>query len=300
MNLRQMEVFRAVMLTGSIGGAAQLLHVSAPAVSRLIKHLQSSLDVPLFERQGTGILPTQDARVLYEEVRKIYGGIETVLGVAKSLKTGEGRSLRIVCSPSAGLAAVPEVVAMLGRDKPALSITLDVLPLRVLTQELLTHQADLGIALIEPEHPSLRTRLLGRARLVVAVPAGHLLTSRSTLSLRDLSGQSLIKFDQSTIQGRTMDTLLQEAGVEVRSGPTVRIARVGLALVRAGAGIAVVDELTAASERDATLTFLPLRSPFRYPISLVWNRDRPLSAAGQHVELLARKVLRRILAAQPA
>lgn len=295
MNLRQMEVFRAVMLTGSIAGAAQLLHMSAPAVSRLIKYLQASLGVPLFERSGGRILPTDDARLLYDEVEKIYRGVEAVQTVAGSLKTGGGRTLRVVCSPSVGLAVMPEVVAQLRRERPGLTITLDALPLPVLTQELVTHQADVGIALIEPEHPSVRTRLLARARLFVALPMGHPLEGHRSVGLRELAGQDLIRFDRATTQGRTLDGLLRNAGIEVSSAVVVRIARVGLALVRAGAGIAVVDELTAASERDPGLVYRPLRSAVQYPISLVWNRDRPLSAAAQQLETLSRQVLVRVL-----
>lgn len=295
MNLRQMEVFRAVMLTGSISAAAKLLHVSPPAVSRLIKYLQSALEVPLFERQGARILPTDDARLLYEEVERIYRGVEAVQTVAGALKTGGGRTLRVVCSPSIGLEVVPEIIAQIRRDRPGLSITLDVVPLPVLTQELVLHQADVGLALIEPEHPSVRTRLLARARLVVALPVGHRLLSNTAVSLRDLRGENLIRFDQATTQGRTLDSLLRDARVEVSSDVVVRIARVGLALVRAGAGIAVVDELTASAERQSGIQFRPLRSTARYPISLVWNRDRPLTSAAQHVETLARSALSRVL-----
>ena len=57
MNLRQIEVFKAVMSTGSITNAARLLHVSQPGISRLVKHLELQLGVALFERQPSSSLP---------------------------------------------------------------------------------------------------------------------------------------------------------------------------------------------------------------------------------------------------
>ena len=58
MNLRQMEVFRAVMLTGGVGGAAQLLHVSQPAISKVLAQAQKQAGFALFERVKGRLLPT--------------------------------------------------------------------------------------------------------------------------------------------------------------------------------------------------------------------------------------------------
>src|SRR5262245_21177406 len=68
LNHRQVEAFRAVMLTGGVTTAAQLMNVTQPAVSRLIRDLQESLKLPLFERRGTRLLPTAEALSLYQEV----------------------------------------------------------------------------------------------------------------------------------------------------------------------------------------------------------------------------------------
>ena len=65
--LRQMEVFRAVMLTGSMNGAAKLLFVSQPAVSRLIAHAEQSLGLQLFARDKGKLTPTPEAQRLFEK-----------------------------------------------------------------------------------------------------------------------------------------------------------------------------------------------------------------------------------------
>ena len=51
LTLRQIEVIRAIMITGTIAGAAKLLNVSAPGISRLMKHTERSLRLKLFERR---------------------------------------------------------------------------------------------------------------------------------------------------------------------------------------------------------------------------------------------------------
>lgn len=295
MNLRQMEVFRAVMVTGSINGAAALLHVSAPAVSRLIKYLQVSLGVPLFERSRGRIVATDDARHLHEEIDRIYRGVESVQAVALSLKSGTGRTLRIVCSPSVGLAVMPIAVAQLRQAKPQLKVTLDVLPLPALTDALLRHQADVGLSLIEPSHPSLATRILGKSRLVVAMPLGHPLAELESVALKDLVGHVLIRFHGETTQGRTLDELLQKAGIDLPRDIVVRIARVAWALAETGAGLAIVDELTASAHGTSRIVIRPLKVKTRYPVSMIWNKDWPLNAASLALEELAQAALHRAL-----
>ena len=56
LNPRQIEAFRAVVLTGGVGMAAKLINVTQPAVSRMIRDLQQQLGLTLFERRGTGCL----------------------------------------------------------------------------------------------------------------------------------------------------------------------------------------------------------------------------------------------------
>ena len=68
MNLRQIEVFRATMLTGSTADAARLLHVSQPGISRMIGHIELQLGLRLFERGKGRIKPTPEAHALYAEV----------------------------------------------------------------------------------------------------------------------------------------------------------------------------------------------------------------------------------------
>ena len=72
LNLRQIEVFRAIMLSGSISGASKLLFVSQPAVSRLIAYTEQRLGLMLFQRIKGRLYPTPEARRLFVEVTALY------------------------------------------------------------------------------------------------------------------------------------------------------------------------------------------------------------------------------------
>lgn len=83
-----MEVFRAVMLTGSISGAAKMLYVSQPAVSKLITYIESRLAYRLFQRINNRLVPTAEAVTLYREVERVYQAALAVNECALALATG--------------------------------------------------------------------------------------------------------------------------------------------------------------------------------------------------------------------
>ena len=111
LNLRQIEVFRAIMLSGSISGASKLLYVSQPAVSRLIAYTEQRLGLQLFERIKGRLYPTPEARRLFEEVSTLYQSVQRVNEVAENLAHNREGHIRIACSPSIGQSLMPLAVA---------------------------------------------------------------------------------------------------------------------------------------------------------------------------------------------
>src|SRR6267142_7240890 len=76
MTLRQIEVIRAVMVTGTIGGAAKLLNVSAPGISRLVKYTEKSLGIRFFQRQNGRYFPTPEAHSIFEQINGVYKKVD--------------------------------------------------------------------------------------------------------------------------------------------------------------------------------------------------------------------------------
>src|SRR3954453_8997780 len=100
-NARQVEAFRAVMVTGSMTSAAELLGVSQPAVSRRIRDLELAVAFRLFERRGNQITPTPEAVSLLSEVERAFIGLARIRDGPTTIRSHQARSL-----PRAALAAV--------------------------------------------------------------------------------------------------------------------------------------------------------------------------------------------------
>mgnify|MGYP001950234677 CR=1 FL=1 len=110
LSLRQLQIFRAVMRTGSLTAASQALGVSQPAASRLLRHAEDRLGVPLFERRGNGLIPTHEAKALYPDIDRLLGDLDYVERAAEDLRRLQAGRLRIVTIPSLALTIAAEAV----------------------------------------------------------------------------------------------------------------------------------------------------------------------------------------------
>ena len=192
LNLRQIEVFRAIMLAGSVSGAGRMLHVSQPAISRMLSLTEDRLGFKLFERQRTRLFPTAEARRLFTEVEGLYRGMERVNDLARNLARSGAGSLRIVASASYGERLIPMTLQRVVQRNPGAQISCRNVTYDELTARFLTGDADVGISMTAPDHANLESVELGRDALVCLLPATHPLARRDAVRPPDLPGTAWI------------------------------------------------------------------------------------------------------------
>lgn len=258
MNLRQIEVFQAVMQTGSTIEAARLLHVSQPGISRMLAHIELQLGLPLFERRKGRLLPTPQADALYAEVRQVYRGVQRIGDCVRALKEGGGQTLRVLCSPSTGLELVPQAVAHASQRLPAARFQIETLPAREITARLVGREADLAISTVPLDHPLLQSRPLGPWTLVCVFPQGHPLARHAAVEARELLRHRLIVFGADTPQARFVRARAASLSMPVHAAIEVRSGLMACALAAKGGGVAVVDDLTARAWSGRGLDSRPL------------------------------------------
>src|SRR5690606_10091278 len=194
LSLRQIEVFRAIMMAGSISGAGRMLHVSQPAASRVLALTESRLGYALFERAKGRLLPTPEARRLYQEVEHVYGGIQRVNDLAASLGRSGAGMLRVVASASFGQALIPRALERFRARKRAARVDFRSVTSDELVGYFLSGQADIGVSMHAPDHPNLTSTRMGDDRIVCALPAGHPLAAREVIRAADFSSAAWIGY----------------------------------------------------------------------------------------------------------
>ncbi|NIE77890.1 LysR family transcriptional regulator [Pantoea sp. Tr-811] len=289
--LRHMEVFRAVMLTGSISAAAKLLYVSQPAVSKLIGYIEGRLTYRLFERINNRLVPTAEAQVLYREVERVYQAALQVNECALSLASGGHRKLRISCSASLSTVVIPIALAQLKREAPSLQIEWQTSLMHTMPNQILSKTVDLSIAALPVVHDHLHSQAFMRGRMVVVLQPGHPLAQQPSLSLQQLQGQALLLFRPDMPFGQLLAEHIQRRGLQLESLLSFTNANEAVALVKQGMGISVIDEFVA---QDSGLAVVPLADEITFDISFVYSRFEPPSQAALHLMQVLRGQAQRL------
>ncbi len=276
LNLRQIEVFRAIMISGTLSGAGRLLFVSQPAVSRMLAVSEARLGFPLFDRVKGRLHPTREAKQLFEEVQQVYDGIQRVNDLAHNLADDRSGVLNLVSSPSFSEYLIPRVITRFRVKHPDVTIKYRPLTMDVLVPQLLLGNADIGISMLPPQHPNLETRELGDGNMVCIVPRFSPLAELRAVRPEDLVGQTLISFGADTPLGTTLAPFfashpqLLPPAIEVRSSLTA------CSMVREGAGVALIDSycVTPGLLRDVVVR--PIAPAIALKIHVTHSRLSPL------------------------
>lgn len=278
MNLRQMEVFRAVMLTGSVGAAAELLHVSQPAISKVLAQAARQAGFVLFERVKGRLVATPEAQELYTEVDGLWRGVERIRDVTRGLAQPRAGKLRLAVSASFAPYLAPRALALLCDQFPDLKTQTEILIAPIMVDALLDRTVDLAVAMQPNEHPNLVTVQNYRCGFSCVMREEHPLARKSTLAPADLRGERVITSPADTPYGQALRRAYGRALPQLRLDLEVRSSTSACWQARAGGGVAVVDRAAVAGDTVSGLAVRGFHTRERLAVGILRNRYRPLSA----------------------
>ncbi len=275
-SLRQLEVLRAVVLTGSISGAAQLLHVSPAAVSRMLKHTESQVGYQLFQRTREGLVPSPEAIDLLEDLDAIHDRLTRIQQRLSSPRSHKNR-LRIGASPGLGLSLLPKAFQRALRQDPELELELGVLHVDEVVRSLEFQRYDFALTIYDIDDPRLIIKRIGGGELVCLAEETHPLADRPEISVADLADYPIIGFSSESFQQRIIDRLAIQAGVELTYSARCRLMVTACALVQEGIGITLLDSLTVFNGAPPGTRIIPLRERHQFPLNFILHRKTPPS-----------------------
>jgi DNA-binding transcriptional LysR family regulator len=275
MNLRQLEILRAVMRTRSTVGAARDLAMSQPAVSNAIKSAESALGFLLFERVNKRLIPTQEAQILLAEAEPLFLMQELINQTAAHLRTGRRGRMRIVATSELSESLLPQVVARFSRNHGGVEISLETVRLDNLLEYVEIGIVDVGFAM-EP-HPRKNLEYLPLAQLdmVCACHIDSPLTQLGFVTPTDLRGTPLINSRTSSKISHLVQDAFQRSAVDYTPSIDVRFMNVAGHFVEEGLGVTIMDELTASSKRYSRLKSVPFKPNTQVTICAIVSSERP-------------------------
>ena len=292
LNLRHLEVFHAIMRTGSVTAAAAELNVSQPAISAVLKHTEQRLRFKLFERLSGRLHPTPEATALLPDVNEIFGRVDTLGRLVQNMRDGHAGRLVVATSPTLVNALLPRAVAQFRARRPAVTLAIRSLPTPQVVEQVARREVDLGLVYGPVDDAGVEVHPLVISEIACVVPRGHVLAVRNHVSAQDLAGESVISLGAATRLGQAIDAHCHHNGapppviaIEASSSLTACL------MVSEGAGIGLVDRSSALARRFDDLVFLSLEPRIAVRIELIYPRQRPRSAACNQLAEELRRVV---------
>lgn len=294
MNLRQIEVFHAVFLHGTVSAAARALNVSQPSVTKVLRHAERSIGLPLFERAKGRLIPTQDARTLFGEVSDIHDRVRSLRQACQNMRHGRGGLLRISALPSLGLGAIPEAVAAFLGGHEDIMFDLQTLHHDEMVRKLYERETDIAISFEVPLSAPVAHQVIGEGELVVIYREEDMPGAPTRLHLEQLCDHKFISPVQSGPIGRVLSSELSRLDVVLDEVVSARTYYIAAALVRAGIGMAIVDNFTAHASLTPGLSWRPLQPAITFDINAVYLQNRPPSKAASAFLTMLSDVIERL------
>ncbi|MBB5213877.1 LysR substrate-binding domain-containing protein [Parapusillimonas granuli] len=299
LNYRQTEILWAIVMAGSISGAARLLNISQPAVSRMLGQIEKQLSTRLFERIRGKLQPTQDVRSLFEEIERAQRVMGRINDIADTLADRSGGGLNLGSIPSLVHQFLPRVMADFQRLRPNVLMRIHSDIVHKLVSAVLQGEVEVGFIVLLTEHPYLTVLPLMEGRMVAAVPAGHALAAKRQTTLAELAEHPQIVTGTRMPYGMLALSAMDSQGLQYRISADVPWSQQACALVNADMGVALIDEFTAAQNIWPNVRIVPLKERIPLQVNIIHARERKLSEAADTFIQLARSRASETAAARP-
>jgi DNA-binding transcriptional LysR family regulator len=276
LNLRQIEAFKAVIETGTVSRGAERLSISQPAVSKLLQNLEYSTGLLLFARSPGRIVPTAEAMLLYEEIRRTYRGLESLETFVGDIRALHRSTLRIGVMPALSTGFVQDILSTYVEAYPETQVAIHARSSLKIVDWILSGNLDVGLSSHPIDNPELNQIPLHKDPYVCIFAKGHRFSAQSDVSFEDLEGENFISLSPESEVRIAIDRLFQTAGVRRRLLLEASMASTICALVARGLGVSFLNPLAVAGFRHL-IDYRPFPAPLYESIRILLPRDRPAS-----------------------
>ncbi len=282
MNAKQLSAFKAVMLSGSMSDASRMLYVSQPAVSRLIKDLEDSLDFQLFERRNSRLYPTQAAQSFYREVQRHFIGMDNLAQAADQIRMMRRGRLRIAAMPAIASSIMPSVLSQFLNSREDVSANFAPHLSVELANRVGAQKFDLGMVMLPIDHKEISFGPCYQASCVCIAPAGHRFEQQDVVVPSDLHREPFVAIG---LENTVLRFLIDDALRKSRTKPDERIETMLLPtaaqLVQQGLGVSIIDPFTAHAFVKQDVVIRPFEPEIPFYFGFITPANHTISGLTQ-------------------
>ncbi|MBB4368297.1 DNA-binding transcriptional LysR family regulator [Bradyrhizobium sp. cir1] len=283
-NLRQIEIFKALIEHGTVSRAAEVLNISQPAASKLLMHLESDTGLKLFDRYKGRLAPTAQSLRLYEEIDRIFSGVRQVESAIAHIRREDQGKLVIGTIPGLGGAFIQRTTMNFLKCNPKVYCSVQSLTSQWIAEYVLTRKLDVGLVSARIDNPHLVTDSLLEHPLLCIMPIGHALSRFPVIHPEHLNDIPFISFNRDSYTGQKIAGIFEKYRVHTNVVLTADMNPTVCRFVSAGLGISLVHPLFLAGMEEH-LVARPFEPETPMDFLLCYGRDvRNLDLISNFVE----------------
>jgi DNA-binding transcriptional LysR family regulator len=276
--LSHLKTLEAVAALGSFSRAAERLHLSQPAVSLHIGHLERTAGLPLVDRVGKRAFLTPAGELLLAHAGRVFGELETARQALARLRGTVAGRLRLGTGATASIYLLPSLLRRFRRHYPQVDLEVVTGNAADIVGAVVQNRLDVGIVTLPVSGRGLVVTPWLTDRLVAIAPEESAWRQSRPLTPAALARHPLILYERNGAIRAVIDRWFRAGGVRPRVATELGNAEAIKKLVAAGLGLSVSSEVTVRSEVAAgRLVAIPLDPPLTRELGVVRRRDKPAS-----------------------
>ena len=274
--LRQLQILREVVRTGSERAAAKVLDITQPAVSQQIKQLETLLGVQLFVRDKGRLAPTAQTMTLFRDADAAFVQMERIAKTVVSLKGIHSDTISIAAPYVFSLKFLPDAIGKLRSRQPVAAVHLKSGTYREVTDHVLEGRADLGLARLPLDGNVFDWCPATTATNVYIFPRGHRFTQKDIIRPEDLVGEPLADVEPQMQSHLMNENALRYMGAEPHLAIQVDTVGQEVSFVAAGLGISSSNTFAARQFASFPVDVRPFEPSALYHYVVIWQKGRHL------------------------
>ncbi|MFM9277003.1 LysR family transcriptional regulator [Paenibacillus jiagnxiensis] len=284
MDLRKLEHFMEVAVTGSFTKASQKLHIAQPAISKSIQKLEEELELILFDRSEKSAQLTSEGKVLLKHAVEIMDKMKATHQEMRELKGLQSGEIQIGLPSMFSSGYFPPIIKAFKKKYPRVRINVTeegTMEIRSLIEQ---KEVDLGIISYQPAEleavaSSMQIEPLLIDELVACMPIDHPLAERSSVTLSELLHEPLVLFKKGYYQRKLLEEASNYSGIPLHITFTSNQLSLIRSLVIEGLGITLF--LRMVTHADKRVRSIPLNPPVYIHLGIGHKKDTYISIASR-------------------
>lgn len=288
--LHQLRAFLAVYQAGSVTLAAEMLHLSQPAVTKLVHALEAQVGIVLFDRSRRRLTPTREAVVLRNELDTLFSTLDRTDSLLNALRNGLDGRLHIAAVPAVGNFLIPGPLSVHLAQRPS-QASVTVASSATVNSLVQSGAADIGFCLPVNAGDMVNVRHVITLPSFLVLPRSHRLSHSRCVDIAQLEGDPFVTVNQNYGFGNPLVDFFRTHGFHHTPRVETQSNAVACGLVEAGVGFAIVDAPTAYNYRKR-ICVLPMTQEISFPIRVIYPPSVERSSLDHFIPLVEKELER--------